>query len=211
MTLSAHLEFFTALFVILNPIGVAPLFASLTEDMAAPQRARVALVTAIAVFVTCTVCAFGGRFVLEFFGIDINDLQVAGGLVVLLIGLGMINAQPDRTRHTPAETAAGRAKPNPAVVPLAIPLTSGPGAMATAILSSAATRPWSDAMVIAATILVCSILVYVIYRSSGRLERVLGVSGMGILTRVMGLVVAAIAIKMIATGMRQLFPMLGAG
>lgn len=211
MHFSAHLEFFTALFVILNPIGVAPLFASLTEDMAPAQRNHTALITAIAVLLTCGVCAFAGRAVLEFFGIDVNDLQVAGGLVVLLIGLGMINAQPDRTRHTPAETAASRVKPNPAVVPLAIPLTSGPGAMATAILSSASSRPLADMLVIGATILLCSILVYVIYRSSGRLERLLGVSGMGILTRVMGLVVAAIAIKMIATGLRQLFPMLGAG
>ncbi|MBK8176887.1 MAG: MarC family protein [Rhodospirillales bacterium] len=208
MGVTPHLKFLVALFVILNPIGIAPLFASMTEAMTPAERNRTALTTAAAVFVTCTLCALVGKTLLGFFGITVADLQIAGGLVVLLIGLGMVNAQPDRTKHTPAENEEGKGKDDPSVVPLAIPLTSGPGAMATAILATDDHSSFGEYAVVVATILVCSVLVLVIYRSCGRLQRLFGVTGMGILTRVMGLVVAAIAVQMIVTGLLHKLPLL---
>jgi multiple antibiotic resistance protein len=196
----------TALLAITNPIGNAPLFLSMTAGSEPAERRRIALAAAVAVFVTLTVIAVAGEVILTTFGATIDDLRIAGGLVVLLIGLSMLHAQPTGIHSSSAETAEGADKVSPAVVPLAIPIVAGPGAMATVLVTAhgAASAMATLIGVIAAT----AAILYLCFRAAVPMQRVLGISGMNIVVRIMGLLLAVIAVDMITHGLRGEFPML---
>lgn len=199
------------LLAIVNPAGNSALFLSLTGDDAPPERARVAGVAAIAIAITLVVCVLAGDRILHLFGIRLDDLRVAGGLVVLLIGLSMLRAQHSAVHSGPAEAEEGSQKESPAVVPLAIPIVAGPGAMATAIVSADAARSWLEKGELIAAVLVASASVYLAFRAAPLLQRRLGQSGMNIVVRIMGLLLAAIAVDMMAAGLRGQFPALAGG
>jgi multiple antibiotic resistance protein len=197
-----------ALFAILNPFGNAPLFLSLTADDDDAQRARVALIATFAILVTLVIVALAGRQLLAVFGISVDDLRVAGGLVVLLIGLSMLHAKPSGVHTSEDDLAHGKQKESPAVVPLAIPMVAGPGAMATVIVSGETAETIGAKALLLAAIAVNALIVYVAFRVAVPLQRRLGVSGMNIVVRVMGLILAAIAVDMMASGLRAEFPVL---
>lgn len=202
---------FVALLAIVNPAGNAALFLSLTGDDTPAERSRVAAVAAIAIATTLVVCVVAGDQILALFGIRMDDLRVAGGLVVLMIGLSMLHAQQSAVHAGPAETREGAQKESPAVVPLAIPIVAGPGAMATAIVATDAATRWSEKLQLIGATLAASALVYAAFRAAPLLQRRLGTSGMNIVVRIMGLLLAAIAIDMMAAGLRGEFPALAAG
>ncbi|MCU0837621.1 MAG: NAAT family transporter [Rhodospirillales bacterium] len=202
------LKFGIALFAILNPIGVAPLYLSLTQDKDVAARGRVAALAAFAVFVTLIVMLLAGRQILGVFDISVNDLRIAGGLVVLLIGLSMLRAEAAPQHGGTADLKNGQEKENPAVVPLAIPLLSGPGAMATVIVNSEAAIHLVDKGLMAAVIAVNAVVILVTLRAAIPVQRILGTAGMNVIVRVMGLILAAIAVDMMGTGLRGEFPIL---
>jgi multiple antibiotic resistance protein len=199
---------FVALLAIMNPIGNIPLFLAMTEGDDDGKRRRMALVTTVAVLVTLALVAVAGSRILAAFGITIDDLRVAGGIVVLLIGLSMLHSETSGMHNSPAETAEGRQKDSPAIVPLAIPLTAGPGAMATVIVFAQNANAPADYAALGGAIAAASLATYLSFRTGTRLQRVLGVSGMNIMVRIMGLLLASIAIGLIATGLKGLFPAL---
>jgi multiple antibiotic resistance protein len=200
-----------ALLAISNPIGNSALYVTMTEGASPAQRSRVALICALAVLVTLAIAAAAGDDLLRLFGINVDDLRVAGGLVVLLIGLSMLRAQSSGMHHGADETREGQAKESPAVVPLAIPIVAGPGTMATTIVYADRLDTTDQWLIFAATLLLVVISVYACFRSAVVLKRAFGASGMNILVRVMGLVLAAIAIDMMAVGLRGIFPALAGG
>jgi MarC family membrane protein len=207
-----HVEWvkaFVGLLAIVNPIGNAALFLSMTSDNSPAQRSRVAMTTAVAVAITLSVCIVAGAAVLEFFGIDVDDLRLAGGLVVLMIGLSMLHAQQSPTHGGATENAEGAEKESPGVVPLAIPIVAGPGAMATAIVFAHGAADWLAKGVLVGVVVANAAIVYVTFRAASPLQRGIGVSGMNIVVRIMGLILAAIAMDMIVTGLRGAFPSLG--
>lgn len=201
-------KFGVSLFAILNPIGNASLFLSLTADDDDAARGRVALVTTVAILITLAVVALLGQQLLAFFGITVDDLRIAGGLIVLLIGLSMLHAQPSPMHAGAADIAHGQQKESPAVVPLAIPIVAGPGAMATVIVTAEAADSIASKALVLAAIAVNALIVLVAFRIAVPLQRHLGASGMNIIVRVMGLILAAIAVDMMATGLRAEFPIL---
>jgi multiple antibiotic resistance protein len=198
----------TALLAITNPIGNAPLFLSMTADNAPAERRRIALVATLAVFVTLTVIAVAGEAILTTFGVTIDDLRIAGRLVVLLIGLSMLHAQPTGIHGSSAETREGAEKASPAVVPLAIPIVAGPGAMATVLVTAHGAASAMATATLIGVIAATAAVLYLCFRIAVPTQRVLGISGMNIVVRIMGLLLAVIAVDMIAHGLRGEFPIL---
>jgi multiple antibiotic resistance protein len=205
---SEFVKFAAALFAILNPFGNTAIFLSVTADRSSAERHRIALITAAAVLVTLLAAAVVGEEILALFGISIGSFRVAGGVIILLIGLSMLHARPSGVHHSAEEEAAGQQKDNPAIFPLAIPVIAGPGAIATAILYAQHAEGIGGALTIGVVIvLMCAVLLLAL-RAADRLSSLLGPTGMNVLTRLMGMILAAIAVEMMAGGLGELFPQL---
>ncbi len=196
-----------ALLAILNPIGAVPIFIALTNDETPQQRLQTAKIAARAVAVVLLITAFLGEYILHFFGISIAAFQVAGGMVLLLLAFNMLQAKSGgRYKHTPEEAAEGMQKEAVAVVPLAIPLLAGPGTMVTVIIAHHRSNSWLASGLLVIDIVIISLVAYGALRLAEPLSRRLGVTGINISTRIFGLILAAIAVTFLATGLSVLFP-----
>ena len=156
------------------------------------------------------VSALAGQRIIGFFGISIASFQVGGGLLLLISSLQMLNSQPPQSR--PAAVSDGEAKVDAgasiAVVPLTIPLLTGPAAISTMIIYAQRTRHWWDEAMLIGYGVVVGIAVYLAFSASGRISRLLGRTGIDIMTRLMGLILAALAVEIMADGLKELFPVL---
>ena len=204
-------RFFTALLVILDPFMAIPILLTLTGDYSDAERNRVVRIAALTVAAVLIVVALSGETLLNLLGTSLGSFRVGGGIVLFLMALAMLQAQADPVRATPSEEENAAKKASIAVVPLAIPLLAGPGAMSTVIIamhrSDAAYHPW---MILAIIILV-SMVLWLVLRLARPIGRLLGEIGLNILNRIFGLVLAAIAVEVIANGLKQLFPVLAQG
>jgi multiple antibiotic resistance protein len=209
MNSSEFLTFLAAMLAIMNPIGGMPVFISVTADRSPEERRRIALVASLAVLVVLVVTALAGQPILRFFGISVASFRVAGGIIVLLIALSMLQARHSDVRHSADEVADGAAKDSPAVFPLAIPMISGPGAISTVIIYAHQAQGPAGWAAIAAVLLVMVLATYVAMRVAVPVAAALGTSGMNVAVRLMGILLAAIAVEMIAGGIVGLFPALG--
>jgi multiple antibiotic resistance protein len=206
---SELVKFAAALFAILNPFGNTAIFLSVTAERSTADRQRIALLTSVAVLITLVVAAVVGQEILDLFGISIGSFRIAGGVIVLLIALSMLHARQSGVHHSAQEEADGQQKDNPAIFPLAIPVIAGPGAIATVILYAEHAGSVGGALTIGAVILLLCLVLLVTLRAADRLSGLLGPTGMNVLTRLMGMILAAIAVEMMAGGLRDLFPQLG--
>ena len=207
MSLSTEfLRFGAALFAIMNPFGAIPIFLSLTADNTPAERRRIGGVTALAVLVALLVTALVGHQILGFFGISIGAFRAAGGLIILLLALSMLHGRQSTVHHSPVEQQDGEAKDDPAVFPLAIPLIAGPGSIATVILYGDQVRGMAGFLVIGAVIALLCLVLYLVLRLALPLSDRLGATGMNVATRLMGMLLASIAVEMIAAGIGDLFP-----
>ena len=152
-----------------------------------------------------------GEPILHFFGIGLPAFRVAGGLLVLLMGISMLHASDDRVRHTPEERAESYEKESIAVVPLAIPLLSGPGAISTTIVYGHMGHGLPHYLLVGAVILSVSFIVLVALLAAPKITEIMGRTDMNVVTRVMGLILASIAVEFIAKGLTELFPVLAKG
>lgn len=209
MTLtSSFLHVFTALFVIVNPIGAIPLFIGYTRNQTATERRATARTTAVAVAIVLIVSIFFGDPVLQFFGIGLPSFRVGGGILILLMAIAMLNAQQGGARYTAEEGREGESKEYIAVVPLAIPILAGPGAIGTTIIYSHQAHSIADlAILVGAALTVTATITTALYLADP-IARRLGRTGINIATRIMGLILAAVAVEFIAEGLVQLFPLL---
>jgi multiple antibiotic resistance protein len=154
------------------------------------------------------VTAAVGRPVLDLFGISIPAFRVAGGLVLLLVAFSMMNARPSPTRHTKEEAVEAQDRGG-AVVPLAIPLLVGPGALSLVIVTAHQVGGLRGFVTVAAGVLLSALVVWLILRFAGPLAALLGRTGMNVIGRLMGILLAAIAVELLATGLAGLLPGLG--
>jgi MarC family membrane protein len=200
-----------ALLAIVNPIGVVPFFIHFTQSMSRSQRVRTMKVSAFSAFVVIAVSALAGLRIIEFFGISIASFQVGGGLLLLISSLQMLNAQPADTQ--PSDMSEGDEKVNTgasiAVVPLTIPLLTGPATISTMVIYAQRTRHWWEVAVLVGYGVVVGVAVYLAFMASGRIAKLLGTTGINIMTRLMGLILAALAVEIMADGLSALFPALG--
>lgn len=204
------IKFFGALFAIMNPVTNLPIFLSVTEGAPVGTQRAIAVKTATYVAVMGVIIAFGGSALLKLFGISVDDFRVAGGLVVLLIGLNMLNGSETSSHHGTADEKASY--PDAATVafyPLTFPILVGPGTITTLILFSQQAKGmagWIAYFGVFGGIVVAIALVFFF---AGDLGRHLSGTAKVIMSRLMGMILAAIAVDMIATGLKTLLPGLG--
>lgn len=208
MNWSEYLHLLAGLLSVVNPIGVIPIFISLTVNRTPADRIQTASVCAFSVATVLLLALFAGQPILQFFGIGLPAFRVAGGLLVLLMGISMLNASPDRVRHTPEERAESYEKDSIAVVPLAIPLLSGPGAISTAIVYGQTNHTAAHELLVTSVILTVSVTVLISLLAAPKIADFMGRTGMNVVTRVMGLLIVAIAVEFMAKGLTELFPVL---
>jgi multiple antibiotic resistance protein len=200
--------FFTSLFAIMNPLVAIPFFVSLTEGRTASSRKRMGIATSITVLIALVTAAVLGRDILAFFAISIGSFRIAGGIIVLLMGLSLLRSEGVAGGGSDAG-ASGTEGDSGAICPLAIPLLAGPGAIATIIIRCEEATGACEFITIAAVIAAMVVITYVILRAAVPLAKALGPSGLTVVTRLMGMIVAAIAIDMLVIGVQLQFPGLG--
>ncbi|HOV85794.1 MAG TPA: YchE family NAAT transporter [Syntrophobacteraceae bacterium] len=201
-----YIKIFTALLVIVNPIGVLPIFVSLTGHQSAKERRRTALVSSVTMGVVLMAACLLGDSLLRFFGISVASFRVGGGILILLIAVAMFHAQPSASKQTPEEAAEAGEKADVAVVPLAVPLLSGPGAISTVIIYAHQLPDWKHAGLLLAVCLLVALTVWLTLRLAIPIGNALGRTGINIVTRLMGLILAAIAVEVLVGGVTVLLP-----
>ena len=198
-----------ALFAIVNPIGSIPIFISATSSWDNKARAHTASVVAITVFTVLTIATFIGNDVLNFFSITIPSFQVGGGILILLMSINMMHGKHSHSSQTPEEAQNLADREAIAIVPLSIPLLAGPGAISSMIIAAEKSTSVANHASLTIPVAVVAALVWITLRLSANIANKLGTIGMNIVTRLMGLILAAMSIEFIAHGLTGLFPQLG--
>jgi multiple antibiotic resistance protein len=196
----------SSLFVIVDPVATVPAFLAMTPTDTPEQRIRMARLACCVMAGVLVGFAAAGHWIFKFLSITMPAFQIAASIVLLLVALDMLRAQRSRVQETSEETAAGVAKTDIAIAPLAIPMLAGPGAISTAILlhNQAANVPQRVALYLC--ILAVSLASYLILRLSARGARWLSPIAMKITVRIMGLLLAAVAIQFMLNAVRELKP-----
>ena len=198
MGLNEAISAFVALFIIIDPIGLTPLFVALTRGATAEMRRRIA---ARAVLIAAVILALFGLFgeeVLSFVGISMPAFRIAGGLLLFLTAIEMLFERRTQRREKNAVLTD-----DPSVFPLATPLIAGPGAITTMILFAGRSHAPTDYLVLGAAMLAVLMLVLVLFFAGSFLERLLGHTGINVVTRLLGMLLAALSVQFVLDGLRD--------
>jgi multiple antibiotic resistance protein len=205
---SEYLRFVVTLTAVVDPFLAVPFFLALTAERSQPERMRLARVVALTVFVVLAVSVFVGEALLALIGASLAAFRVGGGLVLLLMALAMLNAQAGGVRQSRAEARELEEGELQGVVPLAMPLLAGPGAISSSIIAVERGGLAHQAAVVACIAIVC-LVTWLTLRAAHRIAARMGTTGLNVATRILGLLLAAMAVQTMAVGMKQLFPGLG--
>ena len=199
-----------ALLAIVNPIGVVPFFLAFTQGFSRQQRRRTRNVSAFTAFCVISVSGLAGLHIINFFGISIASFQVGGGMLLLISSLHMLNAQPAESGAD--DLVEGQHKADAgvsvAVVPLTIPLLTGPATISTVVIYAEKTQTFLEHALLVGYGVVIGLATWAAFAASGRIAKVLGRTGINVMTRLMGLILAAMAVELLADGLAKLFPIL---
>lgn len=200
---------FPALFSIINPLGGAFVFLAATQQLPEEERRKLARQVAIYSFITLSVSMLVGVYVLKFFGISMPVLRLAGGIVIALSAWTLLNAEDEgRDRGATLERAGTRDVSHQAFYPLTMPITTGPGTISVAIALGTGGASEASLLVflvqaLVTTTLIC-LLIYALYRSSGRISRAIGLTGTAIVARLSAFLLFCIGIQVMWTGVAEL-------
>jgi len=201
--LPALITAFTTLFIIIDPPGLAPLFIALTQGMTNAQRRAISLRACLVAGALMLVFLFLGEAVLHFVGITIPAFRIAGGVLLFLTALDMLFQRRQARRQENADQGAEEHHDDPSVFPLALPLIVGPGAITTIILLASRAETGTDFAAITGVMAANLVLVFLTFLIAPMIERVLGRVGINIVTRVLGMLLAALAVQFILDGLRS--------
>lgn len=193
---------FTSVLAIVDPIAVIPTYLVITSGETQDERARTAGRACLAAAVLLSVFAAAGRYIFQLFGITLPAFRIAGGFILWLVAMDMLRGQRT-TQETPAEIVEGQEKDDVAITPLAVPMLAGPGAISTVMVLAGQARGVSQNVVVYASIALTSVACWLSLRLGDRLMARLGRTGIRIVTRLMGLLLAAIAVQFVITGVRD--------
>ncbi len=196
------------LLAIVNPLAIVPFFIHYTQGFSRKQRQRTVQVAAFSAFAVIATCALIGLQILEFFGISLASFQVGGGMLLLTSALSMLNAQPAESKVTQDEVEDASARASIAVVPLTIPLLTGPATMSTVVIYADQAKTLFQHAALVGYGVVIALATAVCFTLAEPIARFLGQTGINVMTRLMGLILAALAVEVMATGLTQLFPAL---
>ena len=204
--LSFSLLSLSAIFFVVDPMGAIPVFLAMTRNDHPQKRRDMALRASITAFFVLTTFAVAGTLIFKVFGVTLGAFKVAGGVLLLLTAIEMLRAQPQRTRVTPEEAQEGFEKEDVAIFPLAIPLLAGPGSIATvtALMGRAGRKLFAVPVIL--SIAVTCIASYLMLVAADRIARFLGVTGLNVMNRVIGLIIGALAVQFMFDGVRDTFP-----
>jgi multiple antibiotic resistance protein len=202
-----YVRYAATLFFILDPFAAIPIFLLLTAGREA-DRPVIARTAAVAVFAVLATAALSGDVVLRFVGASLPAFQVGGGIVLLLMALSLVNAQLSPQQHRPEETAEAGDRAVVGVVPIAIPLLVGPGSISATIIQMQQGVGLAHAVLVLLAVAAVGGSVWLILNLAGPIGRRLGRTGLNILNRIFGLLLAAVAIQIFADGLKGLFPAL---
>ena len=206
--LSFSLLSLSAVFFVVDPMGAVPVFVAMTQGDSEQKRREMARRASLTAFVILTLFAITGTVIFRLLGVTLGAFKVAGGILLLLTSIEMLRAQQVRTRIIPEEQQEGMEKDDVAIFPLAIPLLAGPGAIATVTaLMGRAGRTLFVVPVIASIAVTC-VASYAMLRAASQLTRLLGVTGLNVMNRVIGLIIGAIAVQFMFDGLKETFPRL---
>jgi multiple antibiotic resistance protein len=194
----------SAVFFVVDPIGVVPIFLAITAGDSAEKMRRTALRACLVAGGLLMFFAIFGGVIFQVFGVSLAAFRIAGGILLLITALDMLRARPTETRTSPTEEQESATKEDVALVPLAMPLLAGPGAIASAMVLMAKGDTLLMSVPVLAAIVLTFVASYFILRASHLVQRALRQSGVAILERVMGLILAAIAVQFMADGAKDL-------
>ncbi|MDE0843634.1 MAG: MarC family protein [Psychrobacter pacificensis] len=202
-----------AFMVLINPFSALTLFLDLTRGYSMRNRRKVARVACLTIFITISFFTVAGESLLKALGISIGSFQLAGGILVFLISLNMMNGEgnpvkPDQENFDVDHVQDALPTMASAVVPIAIPMMIGPGGISTVIIYSSQVSGILQVSAIIIAGLFISLFCYLALMAAGRISRLLGDTGLNIMSRIMGMLLAAVSIEIIVSGLRTLFPSL---
>jgi len=191
----------TSIFFLVDPFAVIPLFLAVTSDASAVERRQMARRSALTCAIVLCGFALAGSLIFKVFGITLPAFKIAGGIILLQIGIDMLQAKQSGQRSTPEETQEGSAKEDASIIPLGMPMLAGPGAISTVmVLIGESHTMWRRGVVYAA-IVVTSFAAFLVLAAASRVRRYMGETGIRILMRLMGLLLVALAVQFIANGL----------
>jgi multiple antibiotic resistance protein len=194
----------SSIFFLVDPFAAIPAFLAITSGVDRQRQLRMARKGAITCFIVLTTFALAGKFIFRMFGITLPAFEIAGGIILLLIGIDMIEARRSPTQESSDETAEASSKDDAGIVPLGIPMLAGPGAISSVmVLVGQALKPWEMGVVVGA-ILLTAWLSYLILSGANRVRGIMGESGIRILVRIMGLLLVALAVQFFVNGLTDL-------
>ncbi|MGB4361958.1 MAG: MarC family protein [Rhodoferax sp.] len=196
------------LLALVNPLAIVPFFIHYTQDFTREQRRRTIWIASFSCFVVIAVCALMGLHVLEFFGISLASFQVGGGMLLLTSALAMLNAQPAEAKSNEEEMHHAAARASIAVVPLTIPLLTGPATMSTVVIYADKAKTFWQLGTLVGYGVVIALATALCFSLANPIARGLGKTGINVMTRLMGLILAALAVEVMADGLIKLFPIL---
>jgi len=203
------------LLAVVNPLACVPFFIHFTQGFNKVQRQRTILVSSFTTFVVIAVSALLGLQILAFFGISLASFQVGGGMLLLSSALSMLNAQPAEARANADEVHDAEARATVgasiAVVPLAIPLLTGPATMSTVVIYADKAKTLLQLGTLVGYGVVIALATALCFAMAAPIARVMGKTGINVMTRLMGLILAALAVEVMADGLHKLFPVLAQG
>lgn len=202
-----YTKIFIALLAIVNPLGAIPIVMALTENASEKDFKRTTKTTVISVLVILLTALLTGEFLLAFFGISINSFRVGGGILLLLMAISMLHARQSSISFSKEEADDGN-RESVAVVPISMPLLAGPGAISTVILYGNKSQAPLHYVFMGVDIILIALILWLAFLSIPWISRHTSQTGINIFSRVMGLILAAIAVEFIANGLKGLFPAL---
>ncbi|HGP7120559.1 TPA: YchE family NAAT transporter, partial [Vibrio cholerae O1] len=204
--IAIFLQFFLGLVAAVNPVGIMPVFVSLTGHMTLEEKNKTAATANIAVAIILIIALLAGQMLLDLFSISLDSFRVAGGLLLLSIAFSMMSGKLGEDKQNKQEKSEYISREQIAVVPLAMPLMAGPGAISSTIVYGSRYPNMLDTLGIILTVVAFSFCSWLLFRSAPYIVRLLGQTGINVITRIMGLILGALGIEFIANGLRNLFP-----
>jgi len=198
--LSLWISTFTLIFAIIDPFGFVPVFLAMTASDTELRRREMLKIACVTAFAVLTFFTFTGNSLLSFFGISIPALQISGGLILIVISFEMLKVLPVKEKLSKTEEDEAVAKEDISIVPLAIPMLSGPASITTVVVLGSKEHTVSNYLIILSSITVTLMITYLVLRSATRVFRFIGITGLNVLTRVMGLLLCAVAVQFVING-----------
>ena len=191
---------FSSLFTLINPIGILPIYLSMTQSISKKERSQINKKGLIAAGLILIIFSFLGNFIFSVYGITIEAFKIAGGIIFFRIGLSNLESKISRMKSTPMEEKEALIKDGFAFTPFAIPFIAGPGSISSSMILSNSAHTYAQKIIFVFSLILCLSISYMIFQTAGRVSKALGTIGIRILQRIMGLLLCVIAIQFIIDG-----------